>query len=66
MRFTSGMSKDELIKRFDKFHQQITGDYAYEGNNEWHQFRIGLIMACHRVLIDDDGWKEEMEKESYE
>ena len=62
MRFTSGMSEDELIERFDKFHEQITGTPVY--NNEWYQFRIGLILACHRVLIDDDGWKDEWRKEN--
>lgn len=66
MRFTSGMSEDELLKRFDKFHEQITGNFAYEDpyNNEWSKFRIGLILACHRVLIDDDGWKEKWRKEN--
>lgn len=66
MRFTSGMSEDELIKRFDKFHEKITGNYFYEGGDEWYQFRIGLILACHRVLIDDDGWKEKMKMNEFE
>ena len=60
MRFTSGMSEDELLKRFDKFHQQITGNYFYAVGDEWERFRFALILACHRVLIDDDGWKEKL------
>lgn len=64
MRFTSGMSEDELIREFDEFHKEVTGEWGYPDDaDKWYKFRIRLILACHRVLIDDDGWKEKWRSE---